>query len=578
MAEYTAAQAAFGQVTALAAGHHTDLDQAVRLMQAHTWVGGGAPAFAADLAAHRTALQSALTDALRSLADLVVRHGGPPPAFPILTTSVATLAPTPGSYQGIDPHAMTALISTLDHAAHTLPAAGARLSADLSAQGLSPQPGQTLGRIAHWTSTAGTDLRRRLTRIQRTVPWSTLPASLAAYDLFASSAPASTLLTGVAAGDPTAVQALLAVQEQGKDPTLASRINAWWHSLSPALQRSLEAVAAFGLLNGLPATVRDQANRRWLSTEKTRLTQELSSTDVRDNPALLGAWERTSNQLRRLTLIEQALHPIPGYPPSMLLSFNPTGQGRLILSWGNPDTADTTITSVSGLTSQLDSVHGDLERSRSLWQQATKTSGDHTVASITWYGYDAPQLDPGFLDPGRSVASSSAATKGGAALAAFQDGLHAAHAPSSTARAVIVGHSYGSLTTGHAATLRPGKLADDLILIGSPGVDVHHASDLGLNPKHVWVGEAGGDPVAALGRFAADPGHNSFGATHFPVGREFWTSAHSSYWDPDSVSLRNMGRIINGQYNKLTRPDPLNTRPQLLLPELDPHLAQKSER
>ncbi|WP_214323231.1 alpha/beta hydrolase [Nonomuraea sediminis] len=592
MAEYTAAQAAFGQVAALAAGHHADLDQPVRLMQAHTWVGGGAPAFAADLAAHRAALQSALTDALRSLADLVVRHGGPPPAVPVLTTSVTTMSPAPSGYQGIDPHAMTALISTLDHASHTLPAAGTRLSSALSAQGLSPQPGRTLARIAQWTATTGTDLRRRLTRIQRTVPWTTLPASVAAYDLFASAASAplltgvaagdpaasAPLLAGVAAGDPAAVQAMLAVQERGKDPTLAARINAWWHTLSPGLQRSLLEIPAFGLLNGLPATARDQANRHWLSIEKTRLTQELDATDVRANPSLLGAWERISNELRRLTLIEQTLHPVHGFPPPMLLSFNPTGQGRLILSWGNPDTADTTITSVSGLSSQLDSVHGDLERSRSLWQQATKTSGDHTVAAITWYGYDAPQLDPGLLDPGRSVASSSAATKGGAALAAFQDGLHAAHAPSSTARAVIVGHSYGSLTTGHAATLRPGKLADDLILIGSPGVDVHHASDLGLDSKHVWVGEAGGDPVAALGRFKTDPGHKSFGATPFPVGRQVWTSAHSSYWDRASPSLRNMGRIINGQYDKLTSPEPLNQHPQLLMPELAPDLVQPPER
>lgn len=573
MAEHTAAQAAFGQVAALAAGHHADLDQPVRLMQAHTWVGGGAPAFAADLAAHRTALQSALTDALRSLADLVVRHGGPPPALPVLTTSVTTMGPTPGGYQGIDPHAMTALISTLDHASHTLPAAGTRLSAALSAQGLSPQPGQTLARIAHWTATTGTDLRRRLTRIQQTVPWTTLPASVAAYDLFASAASAPLL-----AVDPTAVQALLAVQEQGNDPTLAARINAWWHTLSPGLQRSLLEIPAFGLLNGLPATARDKANRHWLSTEKTRLTQGLDATDVRADPSLLGAWERTSNQLRRLTLIEQALHPVPGYPPPMLLSFNPTGQGRLILSWGNPDTADITVTSVSGLTSGLDAARGDLERSRALWRQADSTSGHRSVASITWLGYDAPQLDPGLLHPSKSVAFSNAAATGGLALAAFTDGLRASHAPSSTARSVVIGHSYGSLTAGHAAVARPGKFTDELILVGSPGVGVDRVSQLSINPKHVWVGEAGNDPVAALGRFGTDPGHESFGAQHFAVGREVYTAAHSSYWDPLSPSLRNMGRIINGQYDKLTTPEPLNNAPQLLMPELAPDLTTKLNR
>ncbi len=553
-------------------------------MHAHAWIGGGAPTFTADLTQRRTALQAAFTDALRALADLVVRHGGPAPGLPALTSPVTAMSAPSGAFQGIDPRAMTALVSALDHAGHTLSAAGAQLAGELSAQGLSAQPGQTVGDIARWAATHGEDLRRRLTRIQQAVPWTLLPVTVAAYGLFGAGATdrhgITATLDRLAVGDVQAIRALLALQEQGNEGSLAARVNAWWQTLDTTLRQHLMALPGFGLLNGLPAGVRDQSNRHWLTAEKARSTRELdaATAEARSNPVALGRWEHLADQLRRIQLIEKELQPAPGYPQPLLLGFDLVGLGRLIVSWGDPDTADITVTNVSGLTSKLDTVHGDLQQARALWQQAAKTSGDRTIACITWYGYDAPQIDPTLLNPTTSVAFESAAARGGASLAAFQDGLHAAHQPSGTARAVVIGHSYGSLTTGHAATLRPGKLADDLILVGSPGVGVDHAADLGVDPQHVWVGEAGGDPVAALGRFGADPGHHSFGAQHFPVGRTVWTAAHSSYWDRDSTSLRNMGRLINGQYDKLTAPESPLGRPQMLAPDLAPDLALRLQQ
>ncbi|GAA3155031.1 alpha/beta hydrolase [Nonomuraea roseoviolacea] len=585
MADHRAALAAYERAAALAAGHHADLDPATRLTHAHAWVGGGAPAFADALSRHRSALQSSLTGALHALALLVVRHGGPAPAVPALTTSVTTLAPTAGRFQGIDVDAMTALVASLSRVAHTLPVAGARLAAELSGLGLSAEPGHALGRIATWTAAQSDDLRRRLHRIRETVPGLSLPAGLAAYGLFgahaADPAGAERLLARAGAGDEEAVTRLLTLQDGGADPGLAARIAAWWTTLSAGTRERLTTLPRFGLLNGLPATTRDRANRQWLAEQRARLERELGTATADlgrlADPGLLGGWERIAARLRRLDLIEAGLRPVAGHPEPLLLAFDVTGQGRLVVSWGDPDTADITVTSVSGLTSGLDAAQGDLERSRALWRQARATSGDRSIASITWLGYDAPQLDPGLFDVTKSVAADDAARKGGRALAAFADGLHAAHAPSARARSVMIGHSYGSLTTGHAAVLRRGRLADDLILIGSPGVGVEHASGLGMDPAHVWVGEAGNDPVAALGRFGRDPGDDSFGARHFPVGREPFTEAHSCYWTPHSPSLRNMGRLINGQYDMLTAPAPLNTTPQLLMPELGPDSPSSKE-
>lgn len=568
----------------MAVEHHDALDVAARLIQAHAWVGGGAPAFSTNLIQQRAIVHRAFTHALQALAALVVQQGGPTPGVPAFIAATTAISAAPNAFQGIDPRAMAALISNLDHAGHTLSTVSTRLSAELSAHGLSGQPGQTLGRVARWSSEHGQDLRRRLTRIQQIVPWSILPASVAAYDLFGAHAPGEVaqLLNRVAASDAAALRALLAVQEHGQDTGLAARVNAWWHMLAADLHERLLDLPGFGLLNGLPAIVRDQANRRWLTAGKARLTRALdvaaAELTTRGDPLLLGGWEKIAHQLRRIDYIEKKLQPVNGYPSPLLLAFDVTGHGRLIVSWGNPDTANITVTNVSGLTSGLDAAHGDLERARALWRQADATSGGKSIASITWLGYEAPQLDPGLFDPARSVAFEGAAAKGGLALAAFTDGLRASREPSSTARHVVIGHSYGSLTTSRGAGLRPGKFADELIFVGSPGVGVDHASELGVNPKHVWVGEAGGDPVAALGRFEADPGHDSFGARPFPVGREVWTAAHSCYWDADSTSLINMGHLINSHPDQLTYPKPLNNSPQLLMPEIAPDPSLKLSR
>jgi hypothetical protein len=581
-----AATEAFRRVCMLAAEHRADLDQPVRLMHTTAWAGGGAQRFATDLGRQRTALQAGLAGSLEAVADLIIHSGGTRPPVPQVTTSLTTMTSPRGRFQGIEPAAMTTLISGLHRVADDLTAAGVRLARELAGLGLAAQPGRTLATIGEWARQQSGDLRRRLTRIQETVADRPMRPSLVAFDLFGAHAgdpgQTSALLTRIGTGDATAVLKLLAVQETATDPGLAARINAWWHALPAERQAQLIDLARFGALNGLPARVRDQANRRFLAHEKVRLTRALDAGTADllrlDAPWLLGGWERTSHQLQRIDSIEQALTTHAGHPPPLLLGFDLDGLGRLIVSWGDPDTADITVTSVSGLASELDTAAGDLERSRALWHQAASTAEGRSLASITWYGYDAPQIDPGLLDPRTSVAFDNAAGRGGTALAAFGDGLHASHEPSGTARGVMIGHSYGSLTVGKAALLRPGTLTDEFIFLGSPGVGVEHARDLGVRPEHVWVGEAGNDPVAYLGRFGADPGDDAFGAQRFPVGRTVIQEAHGSYWDPQSISLRNLGRIINGQYEKITYPRSLNEQnPQLLMPELAPDLALQSE-
>ena len=58
----------------------------------------------------------------------------------------------------------------------------------------------------------------------------------------------------------------------------------------------------------------------------------------------------------------------------------------------------------------------------------------------------------------------------------------------------LLAHRYGSVLAGHAA--KQGLAADDLVLLGSPGVDADHAGDLASIPKgHAWVVRAPDDPI-----------------------------------------------------------------------------------
>jgi pimeloyl-ACP methyl ester carboxylesterase len=148
----------------------------------------------------------------------------------------------------------------------------------------------------------------------------------------------------------------------------------------------------------------------------------------------------------------------------------------------------------------------------------------------------------------------------------------------------VIGHSYGSTTTGHAATDH-GLDVDDIVLVGSPGPgdDAKNAGDLGVGEDHVWVGTNSSDPVAMLGDMGwvnggnvdlglgNDPAEDSFGANRFQAeatDRSGWVSMgdHSKYWDHNSESLSNISHIVTGDYDQVQEAehkyDPWYAEPQ----------------
>jgi hypothetical protein len=96
--------------------------------------------------------------------------------------------------------------------------------------------------------------------------------------------------------------------------------------------------------------------------------------------------------------------------------------------------------------------------------------------------------------------------------------------------------------------------ADDVVLVGSPGVEAYDAGQLGA-PDHIWVGRAPTDPIALAANtvHGLDPASPLFGGRRFRTGMAV---GHSQYYgEPDgreNESSRNIARIVAGDYGKVS--------------------------
>ncbi|WP_098019775.1 alpha/beta hydrolase [Streptomyces sp. b62] len=362
---------------------------------------------------------------------------------------------------------------------------------------------------------------------------------------------------------------------------------AWWAGLTDEQRDEYLAVYPdrIGNLDGIPALVRDAANRDNLQL----LMGKLEGRDDDDSATKLAALREIDRQLRA--------GPKAGEPPMYLLGIGDQGNGRAIVSYGNPDTARNVAAYVPGLNTALDKefAEGDLKRARDLSIASNRHGAP--AAAITWLGYDAPQSPDGLRS--LAVAADGRAEEGGRAFHEFMGGIKAANDhedPHMTA----IGHSYGSRTVGGAAQ-HPGGIpgVDEIVFVGSPGVGVDSADDLGVGRDHVFVGAAANDVVTKLPSkaesvlgvagvgfggpaaayafgdlvdrrnddvwFGRDPASEAFGARRFEVGDgppligrgKPTIDAHSEYFDPelDKASVDNMALIAAGRSHKIKTED-----------------------
>ncbi|MGW3075680.1 MULTISPECIES: alpha/beta hydrolase [unclassified Kitasatospora] len=405
---------------------------------------------------------------------------------------------------------------------------------------------------------------------------------------------------------------LKAVTQQGIDLMAAgfppagaqpTEVNSWWKGLAPdEQQRLIESHPdLLGMRDGIPAEARNQANRLNLAHLITEYEHKSGLTD--------GEKQKLEGFRAIRARLESGKDK---QPPMFLLGVSEEGQGRGILCYGNPDTAKNVSAYVPGLGTTLAAVGGkDGDRALNVWNAAHNADPNAEVASMVWLGYDPPpgleKLADGDLRP-LEVMGTDRASKGGASYDRFMAGLRATH-DGPPAHLVALAHSYGSTTVGLGAQMPGGNGADDIILVGSPGTGAQKASQLHIAPEHVWVGDAENDPVSHLPSkdrvandaagveigtgllgpgggsllggfvgdklydwfgpenelwFGQDPASKQFGANRFAVadGPSLSFDSHSDYMtDPNDAqsktleSVNNIGQIVAGQYDHVTRQD-----------------------
>lgn len=430
-----------------------------------------------------------------------------------------------GEISAIDPVALTVTIKNMSDGADTLERCSQSLISQFNSYDLDTSGLRELTGIASWARGQLPDLRRRHALGLAIGGNQPQPASVDIPEPFSIGVADAYLFRQAVAGKDQASIDLVKddLRKHLNDPEFLKA----YSDESPA------DVSAF---QGLPADLADKLNR-------LRLEACMQQPDPPES--LKKLWKHLTDQ-----------HDDQYAPDMFLLGFDVVGNGHVAVSYGNPDKAANTAVYVPGTGSKLDGAAGDLTRALTVYTTAN-TQKPGSTASIYWLGYDAPQWE--FPGP----ASQESADGGAPKLAAFVNSMKPNHFGAD--HVTLIGHSYGSTIVGDAFA-HAGMKADDVIFVGSPGVTVDKASDLHLDPSHVWAGKAKFDPIPEISasinplewtddhhiRFGNDPTSSAFGGQTFDTGDGSGVGhAHSEYWDA-GPSLGNMTNIVVGQTDKVT--------------------------
>jgi pimeloyl-ACP methyl ester carboxylesterase len=336
---------------------------------------------------------------------------------------------------------------------------------------------------------------------------------------------------------------------------------AWWAALTGDEKKQLVTAypKRYGAMEGLPAEGRDMANRILLDQDIEELEKRKAAGLATEEElrALAGA-KAVRQQLGR---VESGIDPVTGEPlTAQLLIYDPRafgGDGRAAIVVGDLDTAQNVAVAVPGLTSDVPDYMDNLTgNALNLYGEARRAAPGESTAVVGWMGYDAPD--------GITVGSDDEAEAGAKLLAGDVRDIQTGRA-GNPPHLTVVGHSYGSTTTGLAAS-REGMRVDDLVLIGSPGAGhANTAGDLHMDPDHVYVGSNSSDTVTYRTRttfgwdpLGQDPAGDEFGATRFQAEAPDRNPAvpgiadHSKYYDPGSESLYNISNVVTGDYSDVT--------------------------
>jgi uncharacterized protein YukE len=374
-----------------------------------------------------------------------------------------------------------------------------------------------------------------------------------------------------AAGGSSSFARPMSTRPPAAPPTRGSPADnaTWWKSLSVLQHQQVlrEHPDWIGNRDGVSFTDRDLANRALLTIDRERLVAERSRLEAvlagdrffgvltNDDAAL----HQVKDKLASLGVIETSLAS-PGERQLLLLDLSQV-RAQAAIANGNVETADNVAVFVPGMSSSVTDTMKDYDTEMRHMQQRAQLESIRahpvqapTTATVTWVGYQTPELGLDLAIPSKSVLFDDTAKKGAAALVPFLQGIRTSR--DHDAHLTLLGHSYGSTTAGIA--LRQETGVDDAVFFGSPGLGTSDIRDLKLAPGHASYIEAPWDPVGDVGAFGRDPSwlsevvHASARESTVvdPVTGEVRhfdeVSGHVSYLADNSTSQYNMSVVIAG--------------------------------
>lgn len=371
----------------------------------------------------------------------------------------------------------------------------------------------------------------------------------------------------------------------------------YWSQQSEAQKQHLcdKYPDLIGNADGVEGWARDRANRNRLPGLKQEAKDNVSKyTELMKNPWIdndtrmvclseldkaqkaLRAYEAVEEQLGKGISLEDYQHGKEGDPVSLLTLQNDGGRVKAAMGRGDVDHAKNVATFVPGIGTTVEGSMGEYMRQTKNLRSAAMAQGNLSasdVATVAWLGYDAPgeadwkqpQNLPGIISPFLAKAGSDR-------LAGFMNGMQASRDyGAGDAHMTLVGHSYGSSTSGMAATKVKYGVIDDLVLFGSPGMGTYDAKNYHVDQNHLWVsGVPKGDSVQGMGAFRGgivgslgkNPMDSDSGFTHLsddatgspkykndapasvPSNGNF--KNHNIYLENGTETLQDIGRVVAG--------------------------------
>ncbi len=235
-------------------------------------------------------------------------------------------------------------------------------------------------------------------------------------------------------------------------------------------------------------------------------------------------------------------------PSRRLLAFDGRGAGLATEVFGDLAHADRVAVLVPGSDTSLDTYGRFRAAALALHRQLAAEAPEGTgTAVVAWLGYETPGT------VSTAVATTDRADSAAPRLRGLVDDLRAVTGPGTSV--TLLCHSYGSVVCARAAE---GLDVTDIALLGSPGTGADSAAGLHTRAR-VWAARGADDWVEHVPHLSADLFGTTVGFGTDPVSRDFGAQVfaagdggHSDYFDPGSLSLTNLARIVLGETAEVT--------------------------